>query len=213
MLLNYVLKNTRNFVYKLKCINNSNSSCFFYIFQRMVNQPNNIFSLAWLVSPCKISKNDWVKFQWSSDYSFIWAHTGLLTADKTYDAGGSCACSPTGNNLTTFELLDNVPTLSNPTTGGTDGSFTIQEGSSFPNNTYSTGIGMSGQGILAKQALVNTKQIYSSEYQYYIATSDEEIEAGYILEQSITCSPEIIYSNNIYDLTISLNIDNTWSIS
>jgi hypothetical protein len=197
--------------YSLNCINNSTVSWNFYMFQKMPNQPKDIFSLAWLVSPYKIAKNNHIKFEWSIDYTFIWANTGTLQPGVTYDAGGSYPCSPNGNNLTTFEIIDNAPTLSIPTTGGTDGSLTIQEGSLFPNSTYSTGIGMSGQGTFAKQALVNTKQLYTPNPEYYIAAADS-VQSGCVLEQVITEAKLVKFPDHNYNLTATLTSDNTWSI-
>lgn len=87
----------------------------------------------------------------------------------SFEAGAILDADPTSHNQVTFDTADNTPTFSNLSTAGQAGKLTIIEGGSMPNNVYSTGIGMSGQGTFAQQVLANTTQLYTPEPLYFIA--------------------------------------------
>ncbi len=95
--------------------------------------------------------------------------TGHLTDGVLFEAGAILDADPTSHNQVTFDTADNTPTFSNLSTAGQAGKLTIIEGGSMPNNVYSTGIGMSGQGTFAQQVLANTTQLYTPEPLYFIA--------------------------------------------
>lgn len=208
---NFALADSNGTNYSLTCKNNSSIAWTFYMYQKLPVQPSQIFSLAWLTSPYKIAPNSKIKFQWSIDYTFVWGNTGILQPGVTYDAGGSYPCSPNGSNLTNFNISDNTPQLTVPTPGGTSGSLTILEGSTFPNGIFSTGIGMSGQGTFAQQALTNTTQIYTPKPIYYIAAANS-MQSGCVLEQTVSQTGEVDYPMNIYDLTATFGDNQQWTI-
>lgn len=209
---NFALADSNSTSYTLTCKNKSSIPWTFYMYQKLPNQPKEIFSLAWLTSPYKIAPNSQITFQWSIDYTFVWGNTGTLQPGVTYDAGGSYPCSPDGENLTTFDIIDNAPQLTVPTSGGTAGSLTIQEGAHFPNNTFSTGIGMSGQGTFVQQSLVNTKQLYTPEPVYYVAAANS-IQSGCVLQQTVSQTGKVLYPSSVYKLTATFGDDQTWTIA
>ena len=209
-IMNFSEENGTN--YSLTCVNNSSADWVFYIYQKMPNQPKEVFSLAWFASPYKISSGDQITFHWSINYSFVWGDTGTLKPGITYNASGKKSCSPDGNNQTTFSMNDNTPQLSIPIPGGQAGSLTIHEDGNIPNNKFSTGIGMSGQGTFVQQGLQNIDQVYTPEPVYYIAAA-QSIQMGCVLAQSISKSQQVVFDANIYSLTATLGSDQLWTIS
>lgn len=198
--------------YSLHCKNNSEATWTFYVYQKMPNQPSEVFSLAWFASPFKISPGTHIQFQWSIDYSFVWADTGTLQPGVSFNAGSNQPCTPSGSNETTFSLINGAPQLS-PSTPSRDqeGSLIIQESDTVPNLMYSTGIGMSGQGTFVQQALQNTKQTYTPEPIYYIAAGNQ-VQMGQVLTSTVTMDAEVKFPPNVYNLTATLGKNNEWTI-
>lgn len=199
--------------YTLRCVNNSVVNWVFYIYQRMPQQPGDIFSLAWFASPYKISPGSYVEFDWSIDYSFVWGNTGVLLEGINYIAGGIKPCSLTGNNQTTFSLDDNAPQLSDPTPGGQPGSLRVNIAGNVPNQMFATGIGMSGHGTFVQQALMNSSQVYTLEEPKYFVAAATQMQMGAVLPETITGAAEFKYPINVYKLTATLGADNRWTIS
>jgi hypothetical protein len=185
----------------------------FYIYQRMAQQPNDIFSLAWFASPYKVSPGSYVEFDWSIDYSFVWGNTGVVQPGVNYVAGGIKPCSLTGNNQTTFSLDDYAPQLSDPTPGGQPGSLTVKIAGNVPNLMFATGIGMSGHGTFVQQALLNSFQVYTPEEPKYFVAAATQMQMGVVLPEIIAGAAEVKYPINVYKLTATLGPDNTWKIS
>ncbi|AUP80209.1 protein RhiA [Flavivirga eckloniae] len=210
--MNFANEATEGTPYKLVCKNDSTVPWVFYVYQTMPSQPSDVFSLAWFASPYKLSPGSTITFDWTIDYSFVWGNTGTVSPGVNYQAGGSKSCSLTGPNMTTFSTDDNAPQLSNPVPGGQAGSLTINEASNVPNGTYSTGIGMSGQGTFVQQALTNATQVYTPEPKYWIAAATE-MQMGVVLAQNIAQTAEIDFPNNTYTMYATLKSDQTWNIS
>ena len=209
--MNFKNEQSNSQLFTLKCTNNSSSNWIFFLYQSFRDLPN-AFPLAWLASPYKISPGSSITFQWTEDYSFVWSNTGILAAGSVYDAGGIKPCNPQLNNVTTFSLDDDAPQLSEAVPGGQPNTLTIQHAGNIPNNVFSTGIGMSGQAIFLKQALVNTTTICSPDLKIYLAAGDN-IQIGQVLNPTITGSIPIEFPINVKKLHATLNQDQSWIIS
>lgn len=198
--------------YTLVCQNNSSVPWVFYVYQSMPNQQSNVFSLAWFASPYKISPGSRISFTWTLDNYFVWGNSGSVVPGINYNAGGIKACSPVGPNVTSFSLDDSTPQLSNPVPGGQQGTLTINQSSNIPNNVFSTGIGMSGQGTFVQQAYQNTTQIYSPSSKYYVAAANQ-MQMGTVLSQTISQSAEIAFPPNVYNMYATLGENQLWTVS
>jgi hypothetical protein len=198
--------------YNLVCQNNSSVPWVFYVYQTMPKQPSDVFSLAWFASPYKISPGSKMSFKWDINYSFVWGNTGTVTPGVIYDAGGIKSCSLTGANQTTFSLDNNAPQLSTPTQGGQEGSLTVNQASNVPNNVFSTGIGMSGQGSFVQQALQNAPQVYTPTPKYFIAAATQ-MQMGMVLAQTITGSEQVAFPTNVYTMYATLGDNQLWTVS
>jgi hypothetical protein len=198
--------------YNLVCQNNSSVPWVFYVYQTMPNQPSDVFSLAWFATPYKISPGSKITFNWTIDYSFVWGNSGTVIPGVNYQAGGIKPCSLTGPNQTTFSLDNNAPQLSAPITGGQAGSLTVNQASNVPNNVFSTGIGMSGQGSFVQQALQNAPQIYTPTPKYFIAAANQ-MQMGMVLAQTITGSAQVAFPSNVFTMYATLGDNNLWTVS
>lgn len=198
--------------YELVCLNQSPVPWVFYVYQKMPTQPSDIFSLAWFASPIRIDTGAGITFRWTIDYSFVWGVSGPVQPGVTYDAYQSKPCSPNGNNLTTFSVENNTPSLADPTTGGEEGSLTINQASNVPNLTYATGIGMSGTGTFVQQALANAPQTYTPEPEYYIAAANQ-MQVGVVLARTVTGSAKVTFPKNVFTMYATLNDQQQWNVS
>ena len=199
-------------VYSLECKNNSSATWTFYVYQKMPEQPSEIFSLAWFASPFRIAPGNSITFSWSIDYSFVWGSVGELRPGVRFNASGVVPAQLNGNNQTTFTYIDDAPQFKPPTTGGQEGSLTINLASNVPNRGFSTGIGMSGQGTFVQRALQNTTQTYTPEPEYFVAAGSQ-MQMGQVLASTLTEGSKVEFPSNVFERTAILGEDNKWSIS
>ncbi|MCW8127570.1 hypothetical protein [Microbulbifer halophilus] len=198
--------------YSLTAVNNSAQPWVIYVYQKMPNQSNDLFSLAWFASPYQIRVGDQIRFQWEVDYNFVWSDTGTLIPGVNFFASGSKDASPDGANSTNFST-DPGPGLSDPVQASPKGSLIINDASDVPNNRYSVGIGMSGAGTYVVQAGTNLKHQFTPTPSYWIAAGIDQ-KVGTVLDiQTITQTSEVKYDPNVYDKTATLGSDNNWTIS
>ncbi len=210
--MNFASAAAQGNTYTLTCTNKSSASWIFYVYQTMPSQPSQVFSLAWFASPYKIAPGASITFQWSINYSFVWGNSGIVTPGVTFTAGQSVPCSITGANKSTFSMENNTPNLSAPVTGGQVGSLTVLEDSSVPNNTFATGIGMSGVGTFVQQALANTTQVYTPTPLYWIAAATQ-MQMGVVLAQTISQTAQVSFPTNVYNMNAVLGSNNVWTVS
>jgi hypothetical protein len=200
--------------YSLLCINKSVTSWKFYIYQRMAKlDDQNIYSLAWLVSPVKLSTNSYIKFIWSTNNTFVWYGEGILTPEVVFLMGGTQTAILETENQTTFSFNENTPQLSSGIAGIPGNQFLINIDSDVPNNVFSTGIGMSDLGTFVKQCYVNTEQQYVPITQYRVAASSEMQTTQVLPPEDPSTSAAFQFPINVYDLTATIGEDNIWVIT
>lgn len=197
--------------YTLTCKNESSTAWIFYVYQRLPNQSSEVYSLVWFASPYKISQNGYIVFQWDTSYNFVWNGTGVLQSGVIYTTGQIIGCDPQNNNTTTFDLVDDTPTLSKATPGGVAQTLTITSSANIPNNTFATGIGMSGQGTFLQQALANVGQTYTVNPRYYVAIGQTQ-QMQQVLSARVNNTIEIKFPVNQYKATATLSQEQTWSV-
>jgi len=162
-----------------------------------------------------MSPDSFVTFTWSTDYSFYWFGTGVLSSGVVPTSGGYVAADLSSTNATTFNIEDNTPEFSEPTAGGPTGVFSIMGGPDIPNLVFSTGIGMSGFATFMKQAYINVNQEFNPDgAAYWIGASTALIQTTEILTQgSVSNTATFQFSPNTFQLTATLGEDNQWSIA
>ena len=198
--------------YTLECWNYSKVNWFFYVYQKMTEPLDSIFSLACLVSPCLIRPDSFSKFVWTTDYCFVWYGIGELEPGVNFNIGGEKPCSPNDKNKTTFNLDGSAPGLSEPTSDPTSDKLIIEIAGDVPDLMYSSGIGMSGQGTFVQQSSMNVQQQYCTDNRYWVAAA-AQMKMGQVLSQTINNTMEFHFPQNVYTLTASIGQDNKWTIT
>lgn len=81
--------------FSLTCVNNSELSGSFAVFQRPPASmtQGEILSLAWPAHPAAPQSR--VAFTWAWDYNFVWSETGVLTPGLAFSASQVLPATPT----------------------------------------------------------------------------------------------------------------------
>ena len=200
--------------YHLELVNDSNQEWTFYVYQKAPERTHEkIFSLAWLVSPFKVRVGDHINFDWSIDYQFVWSSSGTLMPGVVFRAGGEKPCKPSGKNHTKFSApVGKAPGLSDAFKGGDQGTLCIEDGEYVPPDTFSVGIGMSGNGTFVDQAGPNLTHLFTPTPNYWVAAG-REVKIGTVLDiQTVTKTDQVIFDHNVYSMKATLTQSNEWEI-
>ena len=197
--------------YNVTVKNNANAPWKFYVFQSPPAITNDL-TLAWFASPFHIAPGDMTTFSWNTNYQFVWSATGEVKPGITFKATGSKEGDPQVKNQTKFTFVNDTPDLSDPTTGGPQGSLTIHDGDTVPPKTFAVGVGMSGNGTYVVNAGPNLVHQFTPTPAYYVAAI-EEVEEGQVMDiKTITETGDLKFPPNVYSLTATLKADNTWDV-
>ncbi len=194
--------------YSVKCINNSQISGSFMLFQAVpkIGMPANVFSLAWFARPT--APGSQVNFVWSTDYSFVWAETGVLQPGINFSAEQIINADPDGQNsveLTTN--TDGATALTNLNSNGAVGSLTIPQLSNVTTDSVSVGIGMSGSGTFVVQAAPNVTSVFTPNPSYWVAFGN--YQTGDVLSSQDTIGAvEVAFGGSLTARTAVLGLDN-----
>lgn len=199
--------------YTLNFINNSTLSGNFCIYQTDPSQEinKNIFSLVWFSKYCH--PNTKCKFQWSIEYSFVWAETGVLIPGVIFEASENLSASltDTSKNSIGFTNQNGAYRFIDTKKSTSEGSLGIYTDNTIPTSGVSIGIGMAGKPVFVKEASPNYNFTFQPHPQYWVAFGD--FEEGTVLDvNSVTNSRNVVYPVNIYSQTAILEKNNTWTI-
>jgi rhizosphere induced protein len=196
-------------LYAVTLRNQSTLSWIFYLYQKMPGQSSGFFSLAWFASPFVITVGNWIRFEWQTNYNFVWGATGKLVPGVTFSAGGEIDADPIVANTTTFSAQPG-PNLSAAVQAPPAGSLVIRDANDVPQDTFAVGIGMSGAGTYAVQASPNLAHQITPVPSYWVAAA-ANMKVGTALDiQTITLTVEVEFPVNVFSKTLTLNADNTW---
>lgn len=199
--------------YSLTCVNNSQLSGSFAVFQKAppMTVPGNVFSLAWFARPTAPGSR--VTFSWSLDYSFLWSETGLLQPGINFAATQVLAADPNGQNL--IQLTQDkygATTFVNQSSTGALGSLTIQQLSNVAPAKTSVGIGMAGSGTFAVQAAPNMTAVFTPHPNYWVMFGN--YETGDVIDiEDVTGAVEATYGGALTSRTATLGLDNLISVA
>jgi rhizosphere induced protein len=200
--------------YTLTVLNHSSNPTNIAVFQQDPDiGVSNVFSLAWFT---KFSyPQTTIKFNWTISYNFVWCQTGVLAPGVVFDASQSPAAGLQTNNqiLLDYDPINNAYFF-NPITPATVpplGILRVKQSPAVPLKQASVGIGMSGFGTFVVQAQPNITVNFTPNPKYYIVAGN--FTQGQVLDISETTgSAEVAFPPGIYQMTATLNIDNTWTI-
>jgi hypothetical protein len=198
-------------MYSVNFINNSQNQGSACLYQQSTapsyGQP--VFPLAWFVrSSFPGSQNN---FQWTLEYSFVWAQTGMLMPGVTFSAAQQVSADPTGNNLITFTQQNGNFQFGQTQRGYQSGMLAIQSDMMVPPNQASVGIGMSGFVTFATQAQPNMTNVFTPNPIYWLTFGN--YQQGQVLDPGNTGNAvQLNFSAGVYVLTVTLNPDNTYTV-
>ena len=199
--------------YSIKMVNNGNQPWAFFVYQEPPQGAFGAQSLAWLTSPYKINNGgDQITFSWDIEYQMVWAQTGQLIPGVIFSASGVRDAELTGNNLATFAIINQTPTLSQPIRGGQAGSLTINDGPTVPANAFSVGVAMGNKGVYAVNAGPNLQHVFTPNPIYWVCAINNVIEGEVMSVTSLTQTAKVVFPTNVFSMTATLQGDNTWDI-
>ncbi len=196
--------------YSLKFQNNAsyNGSAVIYQTDPGLGVPN-VLSLAWFSKFAQPTNK--VLFQWTLDYGFVCAETGYLVPGVLFMASQYRPADLASSNAVTLTYQGGSYTFVNQQAGPQPGTLLIREDSTIPLNQAAVGIGMSGSGTFAVQAMANFNLAFTPRPQYWIAFGD--YMQGQVLDiGSITNPAAIQFPPGVYAMTAVLNKDGSWTI-
>jgi hypothetical protein len=174
----------------------------------------NLKSLAWFTKAA--NPNTVLTFDWSLDYSFVWCETGELKPGVRFRASQTFPADPQTPGLTkvlldkansAYEFLANAPADKQPPAG----TLGIYSGGNIPNNDVSAGIGLGGSPALVTSTSPNMGYTFIPKIKYWIAFG--YFTQGEVLDlNAMTDVQEIAFPTNVYDIGVTLNEDNTWTV-
>jgi hypothetical protein len=175
----------------------------------------NLQSLAWFTKAAE--PKTILTFDWSLDYTFVWCETGELKPKVRFRASQAFPADPNKPELSKV-FLDKADSGAYGFTPNAPGNWTtpagtlgIYTGSHIPNKEVSTGIGLGGSPALVVSAAPNMGYTFTPKISYFIAYGS--FTKGEVLDlNAMTCIQEIAFPFNVYDVGVTLNEDNTWSV-
>ena len=196
--------------YSLTCINNSSLVGSFAVFQKPPSGPGKVFALAWHAMPA--APHTQVTFEWTLDLSFMWSHTGVLKPGVVFHPSQVVAAHPESHNFIRLATDAHGKTHFTPAhSHGPVGSFTIEQGPNVKPG-HAVGVGMSGSGMFAIQAVPNTTAGFTPHPEYWIIFG--QYVPGQVLDiGSITNTVEVTYPDSIASRTVTLQPDNTLTVA
>jgi hypothetical protein len=209
--------------YKLTAINASNEPWDFCLFQKSpTGLPAGAVSLAWFHQ--YVPAHGKTIFSWEIDYTLLWDRTGVLVPGVTFDTSQSFPADPTtvgsiaaatqagqGVGLTYHNDKDYhefIPT--DPNSSAAKGSLYVACDGSVPNNVAAVGIGMSGAGTFAVNALTNVTTVFTPQPEYWLV-ADDHFQDGEVLENEVTGAQPLHY-DSIFAMTATYQSNHTWSV-
>jgi len=203
----------RTVKYAIRCVNNSTANWYFYLFQKMKNQSvDSIYSLVWLSSPYKLARSSTITFVWTANFSFEWIGVGKIVPDKVYPMSGTEIAHIRTASKTSFNIVNQTPIFSKASKGPGHEIFTIDVKGNVPNNSFATGIGMSGQPTFVKASMPNTTQKINAKSEYVLGAATE-IRMGQLLPFThISNTIEFHFPTNVYHLEAVLGENNLWKV-
>lgn len=198
--------------YSVTVTNGSTRDTVIVLYQRSVDLGvPDARSLAWLARSSSPNSN--VTFNWSLDYSFVWAQMGTLQPGSVFAALAAVPADP--NNLSSNQVqFDNregeftlVP-VSEP--GAEVGHLYVRASPSVPPNSAAVGIGMSGAPVFAVSAQPNTNLVFHPNPEYWIAAG--MFTAGEVLDpDQITSQAQVTFAGT-FAMKAELQDNGNWVV-
>lgn len=197
--------------YSITFSNNSSTPGTACLYQQDPNHLGNVLPLAWFARPAYQGMS--VIFSWTIDYSFFWAETGTLMPGVQVNPGQTIpADTQNSNNIVLSAPAPYDFRFGNPQRGPQPGTFYITCDATIPTNTATVGIGMSGAGTFAVQAQPNYNNVFTPHPSYWLTFGN--YQQGQALDvYGMGESVEVSFPGNVYDMRVTLNPNNTFTVT
>ncbi len=195
--------------YKVNFVNNSFNTGSIMLFQKPQDLGGyKAVSLAWFAK--KVRPTAFGYFDWTLDYSFVWAETGVLKPGVIFmPSQMAYADLITSNSIgLTYDHTCNFVNQEQRTPSG---SLYIRQEGNIPLRHASVGIGMSGSGVFAVQAQPNINLVFTPHPEYWIAFGNYFKGEALNIEEMTNCV-RINFPPGVYTMNAVLNPDNSWTI-
>ncbi len=197
--------------YTVNFMNNSTNAGSVYMFQTNPGaNVQNVSSLAWFSYGSNPGTSD--TFQWSIDYAMLWSSVADLIPGVVVTTSQTLPCSLSSSNQATF-THNEFGFLLNELTTSTTAGITIIEDGTIPASMASIGIAMSGAGVFAVEAQPNLSANFDPTPTYWISFDLQPIQQGAVLISQGTSAQQITFGDNIFNCNVTLNQNNTWTIT
>ena len=190
-------------------VNKSNNAGSATIYQ---NDPSlgvsGAHSLAWF---SKFANPDTSAFfDWTVDYSFTWADTGVLAPGVIYRSAQTLPADLTTSNQTTLTFNGGFQFI-NQGAGPIAGSLQVLQDNTIPPRQGAVGIGLGERPVYAVQAQPNISLTFNPKPQYFL-TFGNFLEGEVLDLASITNAVALDFPSRTFSLTVTLNPDNTFTV-
>ncbi|MDR1363205.1 MAG: hypothetical protein LBJ35_04055 [Spirochaetaceae bacterium] len=174
----------------------------------------NLQSLAWFTKAA--NPKTILTFEWDLDYSFVWCQTGKLNPGVRFRASQDFPANPQKPALSkvfldvangAYQFTENAPADKQPPAG----TLGIYTGGNIPSYDVSAGIALGGSPALVTSVGPNLGYTFIPKIKYWIAFGS--FVEGEVLDlNAMTVVQEIDFPTNVYDIGVTLNEDNTWTV-
>ncbi|SFD00568.1 hypothetical protein [Pseudoalteromonas denitrificans] len=192
--------------YKIIFQNNASAGGNVCVYQ---TAPTGWDSVSWFVKGTNPGTG--ATFDWTIDYGFQWTESGTLVPGVQFEAQGLVSAELQSNNKIEFAQNEYGGQFINQT-NGTSGSLEIDINPQVPDQTYSTGVTMSGNGAFMQAAHPNTAQTFTPHPEYWITFGDIK-ESAVMTSAWMTAAAAVSFPANVYTMYVTLNADYTWTVS
>ncbi|MEM6829903.1 MAG: protein rhiA [Bacteroidota bacterium] len=174
---------------------------------------HDVLSLAWFCKPAFPTTQ--LQFKWNINYCYTWSRQGTLRPGVVYKASQTWNADLTNKNAVDFrkDVELDAYTFENQTAGPKDGHMYIYEKRSVAANECAVGIGMSGSGTFVVNSQPNMQLQFSPHPKYWIVFGSFEEGEVLDIEKVTATAQEIAFPVNQYAMNVTLNGDNTWTVS
>jgi CRP-like cAMP-binding protein len=169
-----------------------------------------VFPLAWLVRDAV--SHSVASLSWNTDFHFFHSEIGRLGPGVVLRADEKLKASLTKNNAVMLRKDDR----SYKFTGQHDrrhGVLRIETDNYIGIHQVSVGIGMSGSGTFAVQALPNCLYVFAPDPDYWVSFGRRLAEGSVLESSTINKAVQISFPEGVFSMNVTLNPDNTWTIT
>lgn len=193
--------------YTISVVNNSSSNREFWMFQKTPDT-GDFKSLAWLNQAAQPGAT--TQFDWTDDYS-VWAGTGQPTSGAVLAPTQMVPADLDNGGSVVLSQQDGTLQFSSPQPGAEPGARAVIPNPTVHDHTACLGIGMAGAGTFVCQAQPNTPNVFTPHPEYWVTFG--QYKPGEVLDvDGITNTIPVDFPPDVYDMTVTLNADNTFTI-